>query len=100
MDSGRRAVTLYTREGCHLCDQATALLARLAPALGFRIRSVNVDDDPALAARYGSLVPVVAVAGRVVARAPIEQRALRRVLTVALRAEGAGAEADRPPPAS
>ncbi|HWQ27940.1 MAG TPA: glutaredoxin family protein, partial [Dehalococcoidia bacterium] len=51
MEPPRRTVTLYTRKGCHLCDDALAMLRRLQDELDFQIRVVDVDSDPALAQR-------------------------------------------------
>lgn len=49
-------LTLYTRDDCHLCDQAIALLAQ-ARAPDFE--SVWIDGDDELEARYGERVPVL-----------------------------------------
>jgi glutaredoxin len=56
-------VTLYTRAGCHLCEDAEAVLRELQPAAAFRLDLVDVDSDPELTRRYGVRVPVVAVDG-------------------------------------
>ena len=56
-------VTLYTRAGCHLCEAAAAVLAAERERTWFALEVVDVDGDPALAARYGVRVPVVAVDG-------------------------------------
>ncbi|MFN4251483.1 glutaredoxin family protein [Deinococcus sp.] len=55
---------LYTRPGCHLCEQAAGNLARLE----FRVQTVNVDLDPELRARHGDHVPVLALGDRVLGR--------------------------------
>lgn len=47
---------LYQRDYCHLCDLALAVLAEAAAP---EFDSVWVDDDPALAAHYGTRVPVL-----------------------------------------
>jgi glutaredoxin len=67
---------LYTRRGCHLCDDARELLERhgLAP------REVDIDADPQLRARYDTCVPVVEIDGRERFRGRIEERLLRRLL--------------------
>lgn len=57
-------VTLYTRRGCHLCDDAKAVLDEVRAAHPFRLDVVDVDTDPALVALYSDEVPVVAVDGR------------------------------------
>ena len=57
-------VTLYTRVGCHLCEEAERVLRREQAAAGFGLELVDVDRDPELARRYGVRVPVVAVDGQ------------------------------------
>ncbi|ABF45031.1 glutaredoxin 2 [Deinococcus geothermalis DSM 11300] len=54
-------LTLYTRAGCHLCEQAQANLQ----ALEYRYEPLDVDRVPALQARYGDDVPVLALGERV-----------------------------------
>jgi glutaredoxin len=48
-------LTLYSREGCPLCDERAAALLRL----GIAFRRVDVDEDPELARCYGTRVPVL-----------------------------------------
>lgn len=72
-------VVLYTRAGCHLCDDAHALLLRhgLQPAL------VNIDADPALRERYNFCVPVVEIDGKERFRGRVNEVLLERVLRAA-----------------
>ncbi|MFH5821992.1 glutaredoxin family protein [Georgenia sp. AZ-5] len=56
-------VVLYGRAGCHLCDQARAMLERLREETGEGFAEVDVDADAGLRERYGELVPVVTVDG-------------------------------------
>jgi thioredoxin-like negative regulator of GroEL len=58
-----RVVTLYTRAGCHLCEDAERALLAEQAATPFRLVRVDVDADPELTRRYGVRVPVVAVDG-------------------------------------
>jgi hypothetical protein len=74
------AVVMYTRQGCHLCEDAWALLARLRRRYRFTLTAVDVDADPALAAEHGECVPVVAVDGRVRFRGVVNPVLLRRLL--------------------
>jgi glutaredoxin len=67
---------LYTRAGCHLCEDAEALLRRL----GYEVALIDVDADPTLQARYGEQVPVLVVDGRAVLSGIIGEPALRRAL--------------------
>lgn len=77
-------VTLYGRPGCSLCDQTLADLRRLAPRLRFEIESVNIEQDDALLARFLIEIPVVAVGGEVLLKAPIWPAALEDTLAAAL----------------
>jgi len=60
---GVARVTLYTRAGCHLCEEAERVLRAERAATAFRLELVDVDRDPVLQRRYGVRVPVVAVDG-------------------------------------
>ena len=66
---------LYTRRGCHLCEQAEDLLA----TLGLAFRSVEVDRDPALAGRFGLRVPVLEAGGRIVMEGRFDAAGLARL---------------------
>jgi len=55
----RHHIVMYTRRGCHLCDDAWAMLMEARSRHGFELEQVDVDSDPDLAARYGLEVPVV-----------------------------------------
>jgi len=57
-------VTLVTRRGCHLCEEAETLLRRLAQEVGFPYAELDVDADPARQAEYSDRVPVILVDGR------------------------------------
>jgi glutaredoxin len=69
-------ILLYTRRGCHLCDQAEDMLA----ALGVAATQVDVDAEPAAAARYGLRVPVLEVAGEAVLEGRFQERQLAALL--------------------
>lgn len=56
-------VVLFGRQGCHLCEDARAVVARVCVAAGETWRETDVDTNPALADRYGEYVPVVEVDG-------------------------------------
>ena len=57
-------VTLYTRSGCHLCDEARGTVARVCLELDEEYVEVDIDADPELAGRFGDEVPVTFVDGR------------------------------------
>ena len=58
-----RTVTLFTREGCHLCADAEAALSRLATEEVFALERVDIESDDALLKRYLERIPVVALEG-------------------------------------
>ena len=57
-------VTLVTRPGCHLCEAAREVVARVCADLGETWEELDLDADPALAARYADEIPVTLVDGR------------------------------------
>jgi thiol-disulfide isomerase/thioredoxin len=75
-----RRVTLYGRPGCHLCDEALPALEALARAAGAVLERVNIDEDDDLIRRYGLEIPVVAVDGVEVTRAPLALERVRAAL--------------------
>ncbi|HZA89478.1 MAG TPA: glutaredoxin family protein [Solirubrobacterales bacterium] len=78
-------VRLYTRPGCHLCDEAReAILELRASGLGFDLREVNIEQDERLHAEYLERIPVVEVGGEIVSELVLDVHALRsRLHTVA-----------------
>ncbi len=80
-------VTLYTRQGCHLCEEAKQKMAPLLTEFGVTLREVDIDGEPALRAEYTNDVPVIFIAGRKAAKHGLDLRQFRRQLEAA---QGAG----------
>ena len=57
-------VTLYTRAGCHLCEEARVVIEQVCADLGEEYAEVDIDTDPDLVARFTDEVPVTFVDGR------------------------------------
>jgi glutaredoxin len=57
-------VTLYTRVGCHLCDDAKEIIEAVQRTRPFVFEVIDIDRDADLVARYTHEVPVIAVGGR------------------------------------
>lgn len=74
-----RQLLLYTRDGCHLCDQAGELLAHYSRWLPV-VTDVDIDTDPRLVEEYGNCVPVVALDGRIRFRGRVDETLLRRLI--------------------
>lgn len=62
-------VLLYMRDGCHLCEETRDVLQAALEARVLRgepiarVREVDIDADPELKARFGDLIPVLALNG-------------------------------------
>ena len=56
-------VTLYGKPGCHLCDDARAVVERVRAAHPFELREVDVSLDPELNRAYGERIPVLELDG-------------------------------------
>ena len=74
-------VVLLGRRGCHLCDDARAVVAAVCTDLGVDWAERDVDADAALTERYTDLVPVVQVDGQDVSYYTVPAPLLRRALT-------------------
>ncbi|QTX03612.1 glutaredoxin family protein [Agromyces archimandritae] len=81
-------VTLIGKPGCHLCDDARAVVGevveevragRRAPSITVEERSI--EDDAGLAAKYAEEIPVVLVDGRMHAYWRVDPERLRKALT-------------------
>jgi glutaredoxin len=68
--------TIYTRRGCHLCEDAEGTLRQH----GLTIEMVDIDGDQALQERYGLVIPVVMIDGVERFRGRIDPRLLARLL--------------------
>jgi glutaredoxin len=82
---GPLEVTLYTRPGCHLCDEAKSQMAPLLAEFGARLREVNIDADPELRELYNLDVPVIFLADRKIAKHRVDPGQFRRQLAEARR---------------
>ena len=56
-------VTLYTRPGCCLCDEAKRVLSEARRRAEFEYEELDIDRDPELLALYNAEVPVIAING-------------------------------------
>jgi glutaredoxin len=74
-------VTFYTRPGCHLCDLAREVVARVCADLGESFAEVSIDDDPELQRRFSDEVPVTFVDGRQHDFWRVDETRLRAALT-------------------
>ena len=76
-------LTLYTRAGCHLCDDLKNILLRVRRRKVFALKEVDITGDPGLERRYGHDIPVLLLDGVETARHRIDESDLVRRLTLA-----------------
>ncbi|WP_336001621.1 glutaredoxin family protein [Halorientalis halophila] len=76
------AVTVYSRENCHLCEEAKAAIEDVAADVDSEvtIEEVDVDEDPDLREEYGERVPYVFVDGQPKFKFRVDAAELRREL--------------------
>jgi hypothetical protein len=71
-------VLVYSRPGCHLCEQAVAAIVALhGEGYRFELREVDIDSDDLLLRRYLERIPVIEVDGAVVSELVLDQNGLR-----------------------
>jgi glutaredoxin len=75
-----RDVTLYTRPGCHLCEEAKTAIAPLIREFGASLHEVNIDKDAVLEERYGWDIPVIFIGARKAAKHRVDVEQFRRQL--------------------
>jgi len=78
--AGPRDVTLYTRPGCHLCEDAKDAMAPALRECGAVLREVNIANDVVLEERYGHDIPVIFIGARKVAKHRVDPAQFRRRL--------------------
>jgi glutaredoxin len=81
-------LTLYTRPGCHLCDDAKAVLERI----GEPFTEVNVEGDDELEEEYGFRIPVLLLDGKEHGYWRVEEDRLRNDLGLSSPLRGGQAE--------
>ncbi len=60
MSVSNASLTLYTRQGCHLCEDMQQAVVALQAQYGFSLNIVDIDADTYLHIRYNERVPVLA----------------------------------------
>jgi hypothetical protein len=78
-------VVLYSRPGCHLCDDARAALDEVRRELPFDLEVRDISGDRDLEAAYGHHIPVVTVDGAEAFRHTVTATALRAWLAAPAR---------------
>jgi hypothetical protein len=84
-------VVVFTRQGCHLCEEALAELISLrAEGFEFALREVDIDSDEDLHRRLLERIPVVEVDGKIVSELVLDRAAVEARLDTVEADDGAG----------
>ena len=75
-------LTIYSRPGCHLCDEMKAVVRRVAVSIPLSLDEVDISGDAELERLYGVEIPVLMIDGKKVAKYRIGESELMRVLTM------------------
>jgi Glutaredoxin-like domain (DUF836) len=81
-------LTLYSRPGCHLCDDMKGVVHRVSASVPLAFEEIDISGNAELERLYGVEIPVLLVDGKRVAKYRIREEELLRVLD--RRAGGAG----------
>jgi len=73
-------ITIYSRPGCHLCEEMKAVVDRVARTVPLTVEEIDISTDPSLDAQYGLEIPVLMVDGKKAAKYRVGEADLRRIL--------------------
>ena len=73
-------LTLYSRPGCHLCDDMKAVVHRVSAVIPLSLEEVDISNVAELERAYGLEIPVLMMDGKKVAKYRIDERALTGML--------------------
>ncbi|RIW38973.1 glutaredoxin family protein [Bacillus salacetis] len=60
------AVNFYTRDRCHLCEDAKLMLKLIKEEIPFELNEYDIDKSDELTERFGLMIPVVEIDGEIV----------------------------------
>lgn len=73
-------VLLYKKEGCHLCDEAEAILEELKEKQNFLLERVMLEQNSDMFEKYGNRVPIVFINGEMVFEFKLDKQTFLRKL--------------------
>ena len=76
-----RNVILYARDGCHLCEDALAIVRRVRTRIPFALEQRDIDSDDAWFKLYLERIPVLEIDGEVAFELFVDERQLERRLS-------------------
>ena len=76
----KRQVIVYSKPGCHLCDEAKVLIENAGVSDHFTLAEVNIKSDPELLRKYQYDIPVVMIDGVECFRHRVDVQAFIRII--------------------
>jgi glutaredoxin len=73
-------VTLYSKSGCHLCDEAKTAIAPLLREFRATLREIDIEGDATLMERFGCDIPVIYIGRKKAAKHRVNLEQFRRQL--------------------
>jgi hypothetical protein len=73
-------LTIYSRPGCHLCDELKDVVLAVSRTVPLSIEEIDISTDAALESLYGLEIPVLMIDGRKAAKYRVAEGELRRML--------------------
>jgi thiol-disulfide isomerase/thioredoxin len=76
-------LTIYSKPGCHLCDEMKSLVHRVVAQHSnepIAVDEIDISSDPDLLDRYGLEIPVLLIDGKKAAKYRVSEEALRRMI--------------------
>lgn len=73
-------IEIYSRPGCHLCDEAKAVIEPFSRRYALEVKVTDVDSSAELRAAYGAEIPVILINGKEAFRHRVDAQALERKL--------------------
>ena len=73
-------VTLYSKTGCHLCEEAKAAIAPLLREFHATLREIDIEGDATLLERFGCDIPVIYIGRKKAAKHRVNLEQFRRQL--------------------
>ena len=74
-----RRLTLYSKPGCHLCDEMKQVIERVGERIPLALEVIDISTDADLMARYGLEIPVLLIDGRKAAKYRLSAEELQRM---------------------
>ncbi len=71
-------IEIYSRPGCHLCDEAKEVINRVRLRFPFTLRVINIETDPDLEKIYREQIPVVFINGNKAFKYHVDERELEK----------------------